>query len=168
VLNAINDEKYAYNNLNAIYVTWYHKFRSHPSWHSSTEYWYIWEKDVPNVRNPAAKPLLEVGANGAFCNNTTELTCYAPENAIVNYLEKQLSAKDYISIRNEFFDDEKGQRTGFKSRYSEHLLGWGHWIGTTILFRPELRFERAYDAPAYDNGTKKNQFTVAGDVIYFF
>jgi hypothetical protein len=168
VLNAINDQKYAYNNLNAIYVTWYHKFRNHPSWHSSTEYWYMWEKDVPNVTNPAAKPLLENGANGAVCNNTTQLTCFAPENAIVNYLEKQLSPKNYLSIRNEFFDDEKGQRTGFKSRYSEHLLGWGHWIGTTILLRPELRFERSYDATAYDNGTKKNQFTVAGDVIYFF
>lgn len=168
VLNAINDQKYAYNNLNAIYVTWYHKFRSHPSWHSSTEYWYMWEKDVPNVTNPAAASLLENGANGAVCKNTTELTCFAPEHAVVNYLEKQLSTKNYISIRNEFFDDLKGQRTGFKSRYSEHLLGLGHWIGTTILLRPELRFERSYDATAYDNGTKKNQFTVAGDIIYFF
>jgi hypothetical protein len=168
VFNAINDEKYAYNNLNAMYVTWYHKFRNHPSWHSSTETWYMWEKDVPNVTNAAAKPLLEVGANGAVCNHLTELTCYAPEVAVVNYLEKQLSPKNYLSIRNEFFDDLKGQRTGFKSRYSEHLFGWGHWIGTTLLFRPELRFERAYDTPAYDNGTKKNQFTVSGDVIYFF
>jgi len=168
VLNAINDEKYAYNNLNAMYVTWYHKFRSHPSWHSSTEYWYMWEKQVPNVTNPAAASLLEGGANGAVCKNTTQLTCYAPETAIVNYLEKELSKKNYISIRNEFFDDMKGQRTGFKSRYSEHLLGLGHWIGTTILLRPELRYERSYDATAYDNGTKKNQFTIAGDIIYFF
>jgi hypothetical protein len=31
-----------------------------------------------------------------------------------------------------------------------------------------VRFERSYTVPAYDNGTKKNQFMVAGDVIYFF
>jgi len=37
-----------------------------------------------------------------------------------------------------------------------------------VLFRPELRFERSYDAPAYDNGTKKNQLMFAGDEIYFF
>jgi len=37
-----------------------------------------------------------------------------------------------------------------------------------VLFRPELRFERSYDLPAYDNGTKKNQLMLAGDVIYFF
>jgi hypothetical protein len=168
VLNALNDQKYAYNNLNSFYLTWYHKFRTHPSVHISTEAWYMWEKDVPNVENADAKPLLEIGANGAHCKLTTQLTCFAPEYAVVNYIEKQLSTKNYISIRNEFFDDLAGQRTGTKTRYSEHLLGWGHWIGTTILLRPEMRFERAYDAPAYDNGTKKNQFTVAGDIIYFF
>jgi hypothetical protein len=30
---------------------------------------------------------------------------------------------------------------------------------------PELRFERAYNMPAYDLGTKKNQFTFAIDAI---
>ena len=168
VLNALNDQKYAYNNLNSLYLTWYHKFRSHPSVHISSEYWYMWEKDVPNVRNPAAAHLLETNANGASCNTTAELTCFAPEHAAVNYVEKQFSTKNYVSIRNEFFNDLKGQRTGTKSLYTEHLLMWGHWIGTTILLRPELRFERAYDRPAYDNSTKKNQFTFGGDVIFFF
>jgi hypothetical protein len=41
------------------------------------------------------------------------------------------------------FDDIKGQRTGFKTRYSEHELMYGHWIGTTVVFRPNIRFERA-------------------------
>jgi hypothetical protein len=168
VLNALNDQKYGYNNLNSFYLTWYHKFASHPSLHISSEAWYMWEKDVPNVNNPNAAPLLEAGANGAHCKTVEQLTCYAPEYAFLNYLEKQINSKNYISIRNEFVDDLVGQRTGYKTRYSEHLLGWGHWIGTTILLRPEMRFERAYDVPAYDNGTKKNQFTVAGDIIYFF
>ena len=61
-----------------------------------------------------------------------------------------------------------GSRTGFKTKYTGHRIGWGHWIGSTILLRPELRFERSYDVPAYDNGTKKNQLMLAGDVIYFF
>ena len=167
-LNALNDGKYAYNNLNSVYNTWYHKFRKHPSLHIATEWWYMWEKDVPNVNNPAATALLETGANGAACASTAVLTCYAPEWAIVNYVEKQFTPKDYLSIRNEYFDDIAGQRTGFKSRYTEHLIGWGHWIGTTILFRPEVRFERSYDAPAYDDGSKKNQLTLAGDIIWFF
>jgi hypothetical protein len=168
MINALNDGKYAYNNLNSFYLTWFHKFSVHPSWHTGTEAWYMWEKDVPNVNNPAAAPLLETGANGAYCSDVTVLTCYAPEWAFVNYLEKEIDPKNYISIRNEYLDDMVGQRTGTKSRYSEHLLGWGHWIGTTILLRPEIRYERSYDAPAYDLGHKKNQLTGAGDVIFFF
>ena len=45
---------------------------------------------------------------------------------------------------------------------------WGHCIGTTVLFRPELRFEHAYDAPAYKAGTKKSQLVFASDVIFHF
>ena len=48
------------------------------------------------------------------------------------------------------------------------MVNWGHWVGTTVLFRPELRFERSYDVAAYNNGTRKSQFTLSGDVIFFF
>jgi Putative beta-barrel porin-2, OmpL-like. bbp2 len=168
MINALNNGKYAYNNLNSFYLTWFHKFSTHPSWHTGTEAWYMWERGVPNVNNPAAAPLLETGANGADCSDVIVLTCYAPEWAFVNYLEKEIDSKNYVSIRNEYLDDMVGQRTGTKSRYSEHLLGWGHWIGTTILLRPEIRYERSYDAPAYDLGHKKNQLTGAGDMIVFF
>jgi hypothetical protein len=91
--------------------------------------------------------------------------CFAPVWAGVNYLQKQFSKKDYISIRNEFLDDAKGQRTGYKTWYSEHTFMWGHWLSDVITIRPEVRFERAYDMPAYDLGTKKNQFTFAVDVL---
>jgi hypothetical protein len=164
--NSTNSGKYAYNNLQAYYVTWYHKFNS--SWHTATESWYMWEKGVPNVNNPAAAQLLINGANGAYCNNAEELRCYAPEWAVVNYVEKQFSTKNYLTIRNEYLDDTKGQRTGFRARYSEHLIGWGHWIGTTVLIRPELRYEYAYDAPAYNAGTKKSQLVFASDIIVHF
>ena len=170
-LNSLNSGKYAYNNVQSVYYTWYHKFGS-SSWHTDTEWWYMWENHVPNV-NPAGAPagaaaLLETNANGAWCDRPQQLTCRAPEQAVVNYVEKQFSKHDYMTIRNEFFDDAKGQRSGFKTKYSEHLLGWGHWIGTTILVRPELRYERSYDVPAYNNGTKKDQLIFASDVIFFF
>jgi hypothetical protein len=166
--NSLNDGHYAYNNLQAFYLTWYHKYGEHSNWHSATETWYQYESRTPNVNNPAAQPLLINGANGAACKTVDQVTCFAPDYAIVNYQEYQASKHDYLSIRNEFFDDFVGQRTGFKTRYSEHMVGWGHWVGTSLLFRPEVRFERAYDAPAYNNGTRKNQLTLASDVILFF
>lgn len=166
--NSINNGHYAYNNMQAYYATWYHKFSASSSWHSATETWYQYEKRTPNVNNPIGQTLIETNANGAICNNGYEVTCFAPDYAIVNYIENQLSPHNYLTFRNEFFDDFRGQRTGFRTAYTEHLLGWGHWIGSTVLWRPELRFDRAYSATPYDNGTKKNQLTFACDVILFF
>ena len=177
-LNSLNSGKYAYNNLQSVYYTWFHKFGNSP-WHTGTEWWYMWEKRVPNIgplAPSAASSLLINGANGAFCNNPAALTCTASETAVVNYVERQFSKHDYLTIRNEFFADWQGQRTGTKTNYSEHLLGWGHWIGTTILLRPELRFEHSYDRAAYDSpclpcgapGTKKSQLTFSSDAILFF
>jgi hypothetical protein len=166
--NTLNDGSYAYNNLTAYYFTWYHKFSAASHWHSATESWYQYEKHTPNVNNPVGVNLIETNANGAFCNQDYEVTCFAPEWAIVNYLVDQISPHDYLTIRNEYFDDMKGQRTGFRTRYTEHMFGWGHWVGSTVLFRPELRFERSYDTTAYNNGTRKNQLTFACDMILFF
>jgi hypothetical protein len=63
-INSLNDGKYAYNNLQSVYYTWYHKIST--SWHTGTEAWYMWEDRVPNLNNPVAKSLLINGANGAF------------------------------------------------------------------------------------------------------
>jgi hypothetical protein len=84
------------------------------------------------------------------------------------YVARQLSKKDFLVFRTEYFDDLKGQRTGFKTSYNEDLIGWNHWIGSTVVFRPELRYDHAYDAPAYDSGTKKTQLMFAADVIFFY
>lgn len=160
--NGINDGKYGYNNVQHYDGTWYHKFNA--TTHMATEAWYMYERDVPNVAGPITpKP----GANPAFCS-PDEIRCFAPEWSIVNYVEKELTKKDYLSLRNDFLDDLKGQRTGFKTRYSEHELMYGHWVGSTVLVRPGLRFERAYDAAAYDSGTRHNQLSFTMDVILKF
>jgi len=166
-VNSINDSKYSYNNLAAYYATWYHKFPN-TKWHMAWETWYQYESRTPNVLNPAAQSLLLTNANGAFCNSAPELTCFAPEWATLHYLSRQFGKKDAVIFRNEYFDDLKGQRTGFKTRYTEHGISWNHWIGTTLVFRPEVRFDRAYDVAAYDSGTKKNQFMLAADMIWFY
>jgi len=160
--NSVNKNKYAYNNLAAYYLTWYHKINS--KWHFDTELWYQYERDVPSIFGTAP---IENGANGAWCNPGQQY-CFAPEWATTNYVERQFGKKDALSIRNEVFDDLKGQRTGTKTLYSEHLISWTHFIGTSLLFRPEIRYERSYDNPAYDLQTKKNQVIVAGDMVFFY
>ena len=160
--NGINDGKYAYNNLQQYDATWYHKFSK--TWHMATESWYMYERDVPSIFGTITP---EQGANGAYCL-AGEQRCTAPEYAAVNFLQKEISPHNYFSFRSDFLDDKKGQRTGYATKYSENTIMWGHWIGTTVQIRPELRFERAWDSKAYDNGRKQNQFTAATDLIFHF
>ena len=121
----------------------------------------MYQRDVPSVSGPIEP---EKGTNGAFCS-AGQIRCFAPELAMVNYVEKQFSAKNYLSIRTDFLDDIKGQRTGYKTRYGEETLMWGHWVGNTVILRPEFRFDHSFDMAAYSNGTRKNQFQLAMDVI---
>ncbi len=165
--NSINDAKYNYNNLSAYYVTWYHKF-GQSKWHMAWETWYQYMKDTPNVNNPAAAPLLITNSNGAACANVAAVTCFAPEWSSVVYVNRQLSKRDALIFRTEYFDDLRGQRTGFKTPYSASLISWNHWIGSTVVFRPEIQYGHAFDVAAYDNGTKKSQAMAAADVIFFF
>jgi hypothetical protein len=164
--NSINKGRYGYNNLDAYYTTWYHKFND--KWHTASEAWYQFESRTPNIFNPDAAKLLILNANGAWCKSSTQLTCFAPEWSVLNYTSRQLKKKDFIATRNELFDDLRGQRTGIKGRYIETGLSWNHWIGSTIVFRPELRWEHNFDNPAYDNANRHSQFMFASDIIWFF
>ncbi len=160
--NGINDAKYAFNNLQQYDATWYHKFSK--TIHMATETWYMYERDVPAVNGPIAP---EKGTTAAACH-PGQLRCTAPEYAIVNYVQKELSARDYLSFRSDFLNDKKGQRTGYQTRYSENTMSWNHWVGSTVQLRPEVRFDHAWDRPGYNSGRHSSQFTAASDLIFHF
>lgn len=76
--------------------------------------------------------------------------------------------------RTDYLDDAKGQRTGFKTRYTEFDLSYTHWIGDVIELRPELRFDHSLDVDAYDNPAltpgmgRHSQAMLALDAILHF
>jgi Putative beta-barrel porin-2, OmpL-like. bbp2 len=168
-VNGVNDGKYAYNNLQHDVLTWYHKFAG-TQWNMATETYYMWERKVPNVNNPKAAPLLIQNANGAACSGgpAGPLTCTAPEYGIVNYLNYQFRPNAFLSLRNEFYDDYKGQRFGFPTAYSENTVGVTWFVGSVIAIRPEARFDYGYQVPAFDGGRKWGQFTFDTDAIFFY
>jgi Putative beta-barrel porin-2, OmpL-like. bbp2 len=164
--NGINDGKYAYNNLQDYDGTWYHRFNQR--WHMATEAWYMYERQVPNVAGNVANPVaVETGANGAFCA-AGELRCNAPEYAFVNYVNREFSPKLFVGFRSDLLDDKKGQRTGIPGKYTENTLYATKYFGSTILLRPELRFDHSWDARGYDAGKARNQFFFGADLIYKF
>jgi hypothetical protein len=146
--------------------TWSHKFND--TWNMQTEFYYTYQRDVPSVFGPLP---IEPNTSGASCP-IGQITCFAPAWAIVNFQNFKISKTDYLTLRNEYFDDVRGQRTGTQTSYSTHSIGWGHWFNVwgenTGLFRPELRYEHSYNAPAYNLGTRKDQLIVAADVIFLY
>lgn len=155
--NGTNDGRYAYNNVQFYVVTWYHKFTDR-LW-IATEDYYEYERKVPTV---ATIP----GANAAICNTGT--MCWAGAYAFSFYAMFQLTDKDYVGIRNEAYWDVRGQRTGFKTWYSENTIGWVHWLSNSIALRPEIRFDHSYNGPSYNHGMANSQFTAAADVLIKF
>jgi hypothetical protein len=164
--NGINDGDYGFDNLQQFDITWYHRFSK--TVHIATESWYMYQHRVPNIAGRVANPITpELGTYGASCPIGV-LRCTASEYAIVNYVEKEFSSKLFLSFRSEVVNDRRGQRTGYTTKYSENTLSLTKWIGSTIQIRPELRFEHAYDYPAYDGGRTHSQFTAASDLIFHF
>jgi hypothetical protein len=164
--NGINDGKYAYDNVQDYDGTWYHRFNS--KWHTATEAWIMYERQVPNIAGNVANPApTEIGANGAFCAAGLQ-ACTAPEWAAVNYVNREINSKLMVGFRSDILNDKKGQRTGIATKYTENTLYATEYIGSTIMLRPEIRFDHSWDKLGYNNGTARNQFFAGMDLIYKF
>ena len=140
-INSINDGEFSFNNLVDYVGTWTHKFNDVVN--MQTEAWFMYMRGVPGIG-------------------------WAPEWAVVNYLFVRLSKNTYLNIRNEYFDDASGQRTGVKDVYSEHAIGLALWPNSITEIRPEIRFDRAYQRESYDNRTRKNQVSFNCDLTIHF
>ncbi|MDE1176815.1 MAG: outer membrane beta-barrel protein [Edaphobacter sp.] len=164
--NGINDGRYAYNNVQQFDLTWNHRFNA--KWHMASEAWYMYERAVPNVEGNVQNPLPpETGANGAHCI-AGQLACTAPAYAWVNYLNRAINPHLYVGFRSDMLDDRKGQRTGIPGKYTENTLYATKNFGTTVMLRPELRFDHSWDRKGYNNGTARNQVFFGADLIYKF
>ena len=156
-----NKGNFGWNNLQHEVVTWYHKFND--KWHMSSEAWYMYQKNTPNISNVDGQALWNsyfgtsnsVGGpfgamGGRGCGPNDGVTCTSKEWAFVNYIVYQPTPRDYVTFRTDLFNDINGQRTGFATKYSEFLVSWNHWLGKAITLRPEIRYEHA-GVPAYNN-----------------
>ncbi len=140
----------------------------------ATEEYYEYQKETPTATIPGPSralpavpnPALIPGANPALCRTGTQY--WAGAYAASLYVMYRLTAKDYVGMRSEAFDDVRGQRTGFATWYSENTVAWVHWLSNSIEIRPEIRYDHSYSAPAYDDGARRSQFTFASDLLVKF
>jgi len=155
-INNLNGNNYNYNNVQMYVMTWGHRFSQ--TVHMLTEAYEMFGRGIPGY-GPGGTP----GVAGS-----SPLDGEAGEYGIVNYLNIELNSGNMMSIRNEFYDDENGQRTGYATRYSSHTIGLTHWVSQDLEIRPELRYEHSYDEPAYDAGKKDYQATALIDAILHY
>src|SRR5215468_6967423 len=155
--NNFNNGKFGYNNLQQIVGTWTHKFND--DIYTATEAWYMYMNDA--IDHPTNEVPFQSGSfpvrNG-----------YAPEWSVLNYTMFRLAPNTFFTVRNEYFKDKVGSRTGFATDYSEHSIGITWWPSKLITIRPELRFDHSYADRAYNNGTRHNQLVFTTDMIFHY
>ncbi len=166
-INSLGNGDYTqqHDDLQMLVATWGHKFNN--TLHMMTEVYDMWQYHAltgGTVINGPAQPFLTGVGPGVPIKGTEHA------EGFVNYFQILTSAKDYFSIRNDFLNDPQGGRTGYATLYSSHTIGFVHYFNNYIRIRPEIRYERAYadDVTPYDNGTKKDQYTAAMDLIVRF
>ena len=155
-INNLNGNDYNYNNVQMYVMTWGHRFSEKV--HILTEAYRMFGRNIPGY-GPGGTP----GVAGS-----SPLAGEAGEFGVVNYLNIELDTKNMLSIRNEFYDDEKGQRTGYATRYSSHTIGLTHWVSQDLEIQPELRYEHSYDLNAYDGGKRDYQAVALIDAILHY
>ena len=155
-VNNFNTSDYNYNNVQMYVMTWGHRFSQEV--HMLTEAYRMYGRNVPGY-GPGGTP----GVAGS-----SPTAGQAQEFGIVNYFNVELNSGNMMSFRNEFYNDQDGQRTGYPTRYTSHTLGLTHWVSQDLEIRPELRYERSYDVPAYDGGRRSHQATALVDAILHY
>jgi hypothetical protein len=176
-MNSLNNGHFGFNNLQECIESYSHKFND--------VYWTTFELQYMYQDGASTVPTADVPFVDGFYPTKPG---YVWAGGIVNYTCARISPNAFLTLRNEWWDDPDGCRSGYASTYYEGTIGMTWWMNKLIVFRPELRFEHCFKANslesssgpdnftgvpttmagAYDNGTKQSQVTLMCDVTYHF
>jgi Putative beta-barrel porin-2, OmpL-like. bbp2 len=173
VLNNLNNGKFrrfeldgqpaGHDNFQYPVVTWQHKFNDIV--HTKTEAYFMWQFDAVKGGTPSIGPAREFGGGGGIGADIpgTSLTY-----GVVNYTMFLLSKKSFLTVRNEWWRDEDGERSGFPGTYTSHTIGLTHNFTPWFQVRPEIGYYRNWTMPAFDLGTRKDMLMAGFDVTLRF
>ena len=152
-----------HDNFNYIVSTWQHTFTEKV--HTKTEGYFMWQRDAELGGTPSLGPVQSFGGGGGDGQLLPGMS-YA--YGVVNYTMFEISQKDFITVRNEWWRDERGMRSGYPGTYSSHALGLTHNISPVLQIRPEIGYYRNWTEPAFDLGTKQGLWLCGFDMTYHF
>ena len=164
-INSVNNGQFKGNhdNLQQVNLTWSHRFTER--FFISTEAYYIYQYNAALGGTCNFGPVKNFGGGGG-CGPT--IPGLSNSIGIVNYFEIKVLESDFVSLRTDYLNDYQGQRSGFATPYMSGTLGLTHVFSNLIEVRPEVRYETAFDATPYNNGTKQNQTSFIMDTIIRF
>ena len=156
-MNSLNNGNFGYNNLQESIASYTHKFNE--------KWWTTFEGQFMYTKNASTAPTYQVPYQDGFFPSHGG---FVSEGGILNYTMRRLADNAFLTIRNEWYDDPAGARTGASTSYYEGSVGITWWANKLLVLRPEIRFEHSFQQPSFDNYTRKSQVTLATDVTYHF
>jgi len=147
-----------HDNYNYIVGTWSHRFTSSGNIHTQTEAYYMWQFDAVVGGTPSIGPVRSFGGGGGIGANIPGVS---QTYGILNYTMFGITHRDYLTVRNEWWRDQQGERSGFATNYTSNTLGWSHQITDSMMIRPEIGYFHSYNANAFNLG-KKNYLWQGG------
>jgi hypothetical protein len=161
--NEAGDQASGHDNFNYLVSTWEHRFNK--LFITKTEAYFMWQRDAPVGGTPSLGPTHFFGGGGGI---GPDIPGWTMTYGVLNYTVLELNKREFITIRNEWWKDGRGERSGFPGNYSSHSIGLTHNFTPEIQIRPEIAYFRNWTMPAFDGGTRKNQFMVAFDFTVRF
>jgi hypothetical protein len=172
VLNAVNNAEFRYfdlrgqpaghHNYNIFQTTWQHTFCE--SFFTKTEAYVMWERNAAVGGTPSIGPF-QFNTGGGIGPTVPGLSL---NYAVLNYTMFKLSKNDFLTVRNEWAQDEHGTRYGFAGNYTSHAIGLTHNFNSVLQIRPEIGYYRNWTQPAFDNGAAKGIWLYGFDVTWRF
>lgn len=169
VLNSINSAKFrrfhyckkhfGHDNYNYLVGTWQHKFNKFVN--TKTEAYFMWQQDAALGGTPSIGPVRSFGGGGGIGKNIKG-TSYT--FGILNFTMFLLSKDDFLTVRNEYWRDVQGARSGFPGTYTSHAFGWTHFFTPILVFRPEIGYYRNWNRPTFDLGKQKGLIVFGADL----
>jgi hypothetical protein len=171
-VNQLNDARFhhyiengvpsGHDNYNYVVSTWEHRFNM--DIHTKTEAYFMWQMDAEKGGTPVIGP---VGFGTGGGDNPT-LPGASHAYGVLNYSEFAFTRQDYVTIRNEVWEDDRGMRSGFPGLYTSHSIGLSHNFNSLLQVRPEIGYYRNYETPAFDSGTRKGCWIYGFDMTMRF
>jgi hypothetical protein len=173
MLNQINNAEFrhffqygqplGHDNFNYLVGTWQHKFSD---WvHTKTEGYFMWQRNAELGGTPSAGPVEPFGGGGG---DGVLLPGMSLTYGLVNYTMCHLSKQAFFTVRNEWWRDERGMRSGFPGTYTSHAVGLTYSFNSVLQVRPEIGYYRNWTNKAFDLGTKNGMTLYGFDVTYRF